>query len=90
MTQIDRSTLFRTAWRNARAAAAARGVSVRSVLAEALGRAWDAMKAAARAAAALAAETAAMIASIRASKAAGVRFGTSKPWRYVNAGAVAW
>lgn len=87
---IDRSLLFRTAWRNARNAAAAHGIALRAAFRDALRRAWAAMKAMARPAVSLAAETAAMIASIRAGKEAGERFVSSKPWRFANSSTVAW
>lgn len=87
---IDRSLLFRTAWRNARSAAAAHGIPLREAFRDALRRAWAHAKAMARPPASIATATDALVADIRAGKAAGERFVSSKPWRFANAATVAW
>lgn len=87
---LNRSILFRTAWRNARNAAAAHGIPLRAAFRDALRRAWAHAKAMARPPLDLTAATGELVADIRAAKAAGERFVSSKPWRFANAAQVAW
>lgn len=87
---LNRSLLFRTAWRNARNAAAAHGIALRVAFRDALRRAWAHAKAMPRPHVDLTAATAALCADIRARKAAGENFFSTKPWRFANAATVAW
>lgn len=87
--RLNRSILFRTAWRNARLAAMSSGRALRAEFAKALRAAWASVKALARSAtataSALASTAGAIAAELRAAKSAGVTFGTAKPWRFANA-----
>ena len=89
---INRSLLFRTAWRNARNAAAAHGIALRAAFRDALRRAWAAMKEMARPSPApsIAAELAVICAETAARKAAGEHLSSTRPWRFANASMVAW
>lgn len=87
---LNRSLLFRTAWRNARNAAAAHRIPIREAFAAALRRAWADFKARMRPTISIATATDTLIADIRARKAAGENFFSTKPWRFANAAQVAW
>lgn len=84
---IDRSHLFRLAWRKAHIAAVASGRRLRAVFPEALRQAWATLRDARSIESVMAREFGAIITEVRAQKAAGTfRLGMSRGWRFANAG----
>ena len=84
---IDRSRLFRLAWRTARSLAASTGRKLRAEFPGALRAAWATLKDSNSIENVMAHEFDAIIAGIRAQKAAGpFRVPTSRGWRFANAG----
>lgn len=81
---VNRSALFRTAWQIARHFVARQGGSIRQASCAALKDAWASLRIRAHVAAALAAETATIATGLKAARAAGAKFGATRPWQFAN------